>query len=31
LPEGDAIKAVELAGRLIERATQVANRRRSFD
>jgi hypothetical protein len=28
LPERDAIKAVDLAGRLIDRATQVANRRR---
>jgi hypothetical protein len=28
LPERDAIKAVELAGRLIDRATEVANRTR---
>ena len=28
LPEGDAVKAVELARRLVERATQVLARRR---
>lgn len=27
LPEGDAIKAVDLAGRLVDRATQVVSRR----